>query len=652
MTAKEGADAPEGPADAAEQHESGDLAGTGAPAEPGDAAGSSKPSGILDVLRDRFCRFDRRMLGIFRLCFGSLLLVDLVRRVPDATFFYSNEGVLSNHLALFAPLGKPYFSLFSAFSTPAEVKLAMFGTAVAYAFYLVGYRTKVFRILAFVLFTSLNARNIFLENGGCVVMALLAGWTMFLPLGDRFSVDAVLRSLRARDDRTVAALNDRADIEPDRTPFHSIVGVGIVIEVAAIYFFNAVHKLGATWRDGEAIHWVLWQNRIATTWAGWLRMHEPSWLSPVFTKLTVWVEGIMALLAVSPVFQRQARVALFALAVVLHLGIALFLTLGPFSYAMIALTMLLLPQSVFDAGAAWLGRRRVACEVVYDGSDPGLHLVARVLARLDVFQAIAFTDSRDAAAPTDRPSASFAARRDVGSWMVGSAAIVLAMRSLPAGGLLGGLLGNAAGAALLRAVLRRREHLAEVFLLAPAAAPGSLPAYVVADPAPPWREQLDGTLSAVRESSATILLAAVCFQIGHDNWWIPRGMRPEVPRVLQPVTAYPRFIRGWAMFAPDAPKEDGTLVVDGVTADGRHLDPLTGKEPDLEAPLHGPWLQSQLQCDYFLKIRSRRTGGTGTSSRSTSPIGTSWSDGLSPTGSSRSRSTGSAMTLRRPGRPW
>ena len=33
------------------------------------------------------------------------------------------------------------------------------------------------------LFTSLNARNIFLENGGCVVMAMLAGWTMFLPLG-------------------------------------------------------------------------------------------------------------------------------------------------------------------------------------------------------------------------------------------------------------------------------------------------------------------------------------------------------------------------------------------------------------------------------------------------------------------------------------
>ena len=49
-------------------------------------------------------------------------------------------------------------------------------------------------------------------------------------------------------------------------------------------------------------------------------------------------------------------------------------------------------------------------------------------------------------------------------------------------------------------------------------------------------------------------------------------------------------------------RDDGTVVVDAVMANGQHIDPLTGKTPDLDAPLHGPWFQSQLFCDYFLKI--------------------------------------------------
>lgn len=56
------------------------------------------------------------------------------------------------------------------------------------------------------------------------------------------------------------------------------------------------------------------------------------------------------------------------------------------------------------------------------------------------------------------------------------------------------------------------------------------------------------------------------------------------------------------MFA-EAPMTDGTLVVDAVTAAGERIDPLTGAAPDFEAPLHGPWGQSQLECDYYLKIQ-------------------------------------------------
>lgn len=65
---------------------------------------------------------------------------------------------------------------------------------------------------------------------------------------------------------------------------------------------------------------------------------------------------------------------------------------------------------------------------------------------------------------------------------------------------------------------------------------------------------------------------------------------------------YLRTFQNWSMFGPDAPKTDGTIVVDAVTASGRHVDPFTNAPPDFDAPLRGPWFQRQALCDYFRNI--------------------------------------------------
>src|SRR5580704_6001863 len=68
-------------------------------------------------LRAQYFEIDRRLLAAFRIYFGLVLLVDLLRRFPYLTLFYTNDGVLPNHYALFAPLAQPAFSLFFACST-------------------------------------------------------------------------------------------------------------------------------------------------------------------------------------------------------------------------------------------------------------------------------------------------------------------------------------------------------------------------------------------------------------------------------------------------------------------------------------------------------------------------------------------------------
>ena len=60
------------------------------------------------------------------------------------------------------------------------------------------------------------------------------------------------------------------------------------------------------------------------------------------------------------------------------------------------------------------------------------------------------------------------------------------------------------------------------------------------------------------------------------------------------------------MFAPDAPKDDGTMVVDAVTADGRHIDPFTGREPDFEGVRTGLTPHTIALSDYFFAMKDSR----------------------------------------------
>ena len=287
----------------------------------------------FDFFVSRYMTVDARTLGLFRIYFGLLLIANLYDRTqgPDGIAFYTNEGVMPNHYALFAPAGDKIWSLLFPFSTPAEVQVAFFLILLVYFFYLIGYRTKLFQILVVVCLLSLDNRNLHLQNGGIVVTNLVAIWSAFLPVGARFSVDHLLRSLRARVETAPSELQDRAATIASPPRFARLAMFGMTVNFAVIYFFNCVHKHGVTWRDGSAVHWVLWQNRINTIWAAWLRMHEPSWFSPLSTWATLVIEISLPGLLLLPVAWRWPRRLAIVFIFILHGFIALLMTLGPFS---------------------------------------------------------------------------------------------------------------------------------------------------------------------------------------------------------------------------------------------------------------------------------------------------------------------------------
>ena len=548
-------------------------------------------------VRERYFAVDARTLGLFRICFGLHLIANVYDRTKglDAIAFYTNLGVMPNHYALFAPMGDHIWSLLFAFSTPAEVQVAFVCILAVYAAYVLGWHTKLAQILAVVCLLSLDNRNLALQNGGIVVTNVVAVWTAFLPLGARFSLDHLRRSRDERPEEEPADLAERAPMIRSAPSYARLAFFAILVNFACIYLFNCLHKKGITWKDGSSVHWVLWQNRIATIWAAWLRMHEPSWLSPAATWGTLAIEAALPFLLLTPIFLTWTRRIAIFLVFALHIGISLMMTLGPFSYSMMAFSLLLITKEDWELLHRWFDHRGPKIVVAYDAALPRLHEAARVVARLDHRSALTFAnrgDPHEVPVPDDLAGESLVVFDPVARhWLAGEEALHTIVRALPLGFAYAWIVSMPG----VTWWAERRFSGSRSFRR-------SVPPRASRDA--PAQRFVRGLWRTCGETLAAVLFATILTQISMDNWALPDSMRlKHRPEFMREVIEYLRLPQGWSMFSPDAPKDDGTLVIDAVLSDGRHLDPRKQAPPDFEAGYHGPWFDDQQWCDWDLRMK-------------------------------------------------
>ena len=100
---------------------------------------------------------------------------------------------------------------------------------------ILGYRTRVSTAIGWLVIGSIQSRNQLLLQHGDYLLRLLLFWSMFLPLGARFSLDA----------RRRAALPENR--------FLSVAGGALLVQIACVYVFAGLFKLQPTWLDGEAV---------------------------------------------------------------------------------------------------------------------------------------------------------------------------------------------------------------------------------------------------------------------------------------------------------------------------------------------------------------------------------------------------------------
>ncbi len=542
----------------------------------------------------RYMRLDPRTLGLFRILVGALLCLDCVRHWRFADRYYSNVGVLSNHWHLYTPSGDYNFSLFHAFSSLGEVHVAFALSFACYLAFALGYKTRLATVLSCLWVTSMDNRLVMVENGGYVVVNLTVFWGMFLPLGRRFSLDALIASWRQRREATIDDLND--GVARDVRPYVSLLSFVVVLNFAIIYIFNVVNKYGSTWRTGKTAHFVLHIDRMVTLPAVWLRELLPFPLLQLASWLVLVVEAVIVMALLWPNNRLRARPTAWVLIVLLHGSFGVLMRLGPFSWFMIAFSSITVMACHWEWLAAWHAKRTPAVTLAFDTTSGAGWWLCRLLERLDANDRIRF----EAASGSQLLSLHDGSRTHHGS-----AAVHRAVSVLPGGRLLGPTLRVASLGLfdLVVALLTRHPDAWSRFFALPAPPPR-----LVASPpaASPLRQRVARWLFRLHELVVVYLVLCAASQIINENKSVPKVLKHQAPSFMRATVGYPRIFQGWGMFAPNPIREDGVMAVDAITVDGRHVDPFTGREPDLNlSDARGAGLD-QIEQDYQNRIRLER----------------------------------------------
>jgi Vitamin K-dependent gamma-carboxylase len=274
-------------------------------------------------------------LVLVRIAYGFLLIVWTAALAPDLTTFFSTSGVLpsAGHGAAGA------WSLFALTDSPWALWAGWALLLCAAGALLVGWRTNVAALLAFVLITSFERRNYAVFNAGDGLVRMLALYLALSHAGAAVSLD----SRRAGRSRWEIV---------ERAPWALRL---MQMQLSLIYVAAVADKLGGTtWRHGTALAYALQLDDLH-------RFPLPGAFStqPVLVGLltfgTLAVESAMAVCVWIP----RVRLPVMIAGIALHVGIAYAMRVGFFSAMMLTFYLAFVPPERAEALVRLLRHRSI-----------------------------------------------------------------------------------------------------------------------------------------------------------------------------------------------------------------------------------------------------------------------------------------------------
>jgi len=287
----------------------------------------------------RLFGLDLRSLAAFRIALGALVLVDLFLRAHDLRAHYTDTGWLPREALADVPARAWHSSLHElGGSWEWAAALFLLHAALGLAL-LVGYRTRLAGLGVWLMTLSLQARNPMVLDGADMLLRHLMFWSLFVPLGARWSLDA------RRDPELTAA--------PGRVA--GLATAALALQPVLLYEFAAMTKVQPEWiSEGTGVYYALMLDQLVKPLGKWL-LAFPDLLWGINWATLVW-EYLGPLLLFSP--WRTPRVRLLAMLgfVGLQLGFGQTIRLMLFPWCSTLALVPLLPSEFWDALARrWPG---------------------------------------------------------------------------------------------------------------------------------------------------------------------------------------------------------------------------------------------------------------------------------------------------------
>jgi hypothetical protein len=290
---------------------------------------------LLSYLKQQLA-FDLRALAFMRIAVAFVVLLDLSIRISDLEAFYANTGVTPLSM-IFQYKWNDYYVSFHTISGLWQVQLLLFILAACSALLLlIGYRTRLFTFVSWLLLLSLHNRNVLILQGGDDLLRMVLFWGMFLPWGKRYSVDRLL----GKDTDT-------------NTQLFTLATLAYVLQITYLYTGSALLK-GPEWHTKlDALYYVYSLDQIAYPHTQWLYFYPE--LLKVLTGIAFWFEMLVPVLFFIPVKNNVCRLIAVVLIIGFHTFNSYSLLIGLFPAVGIATSLGLLPTFVLD----WFDRKTI-----------------------------------------------------------------------------------------------------------------------------------------------------------------------------------------------------------------------------------------------------------------------------------------------------
>jgi len=276
---------------------------------------------------------DLRSLAVFRIGLGGLLVADALLRTRDFALMFAPDGMFPLTVLARVHAEPGIWSLAflvdaSWWSAAILILQAAAGAALA-----LGWKTPVAKAVAWVALVSVIRRTSPATNAGDLWLAALLFWSLFLPLGSRFSLDR------------------RGDARPGECR-----AWGLTLQIAGVYLAAGLSKCNEFWLSGDAVRYALSTHDHGT------RLGDALAGLPDLCRWLTWAVLVLEL-AAPPLLIAGGRVRPFVAAALamFHAGVWLLMSVGLFSAVGLVACSLFIPAS------AWPVRRQEPTIVSRDG---------------------------------------------------------------------------------------------------------------------------------------------------------------------------------------------------------------------------------------------------------------------------------------------